>query len=213
MHFHPRLKPWTIFQVIGLLGYSKMDNLSQKYNSGELSVEEYWKNVKLGFQFYDKLNGCDGIEAYIEEVMDICFWNLNSFNHSEPFWSPGNKQATFHKLDEFVDIMIERNIEMVSAAWCGIFIGVLYSSPQQFNLKYWKTLRDNDQLNIEWMIKLMWNATPDWGLETADKLAGIIKSLNIASEVETSLEKISYLITKDDLYEFKEWVNIVRKTP
>jgi len=184
-----------------------MDNLPQKYNSGESNADEYWKNVKSGLQFYDKLNGCEGIETYIEEVMNICFWTLNSFDRSDPFWTPGNKLATFHKLDRFIDIMIEKDIEIVSAVWCGIFIGVLHSNPKQFELKYWKILRDKNELNIEWMVKLIWNVTPDWGMQTADELSRIINSLNIVSEVEKYLEKTFCLTTKDGIYESKEWAN------
>ncbi len=180
------------------------------YNSGEKSSSEYWENVKASWYLKDVCKDCEGLEEFIYEVMDKAFFLLDKFDRNEAFWVPGNKLATYHKLPEFSDVLITRNIEPVIGAWCNIFMGIINHSDSLFDLQCWKILKKNNALNIAWLIQLAWNSVLGWGSYTAVLLSEILVTLNLGEKALPYLEAISR-VGDFEMVSPKEWVNKVRE--
>lgn len=181
-----------------------MESSALQYVRGKISKEEYLSSSLAELDLSEQCEGIDGCEDFIKRKLSDSFWELDKLDRADAFWNQTNKLPTFHKLRDFAQHQINNNCNLESAAWLKIISDLVIVS-QHLETEPWKILKDNDALNISFLVRTAWNVSSYWSELNIKTFSNLISELHLENEIENELEEIAKISD-----ESKQWVKDVK---
>jgi hypothetical protein len=180
-----------------------MEAISLEYVSGLISKDEYL-NLKLAeLDLSGQCKGIDGCEAFIKGKLKESFWELDKLERTDEFWKQTNNLPTLYKLPEYADYQIKKKINLENSAWLSI-VCKLANFSQHLEIEPWKILKENNKINVDFLIFTAWNSSKYWGEESVSAFSKLIKELDLSNLIADGLNELSKISI-----ESKQWINNV----
>jgi len=181
-----------------------MESIAIKYVRGKISKEDYLSACLDELDLSEQCQGIDGCEEFIKGKLKDAFWELDNLNRSDQFWEQTNKLPTFHKLGDFANYQIKNNKNIVNAAWLKI-VSALTIVSQHLDIEAWNILKENNILDIEFLVKTAWSVSAYWNDQNIGSLTKLVKELKLEESIENELNKLAL-----QSEEAKQWVSHVK---
>lgn len=166
-----------------------MTYFALQYVRGEIGKEEYLKEFFSELDVSRQCYGIDGCEDFIRTTITQAFWELDDLDRKDPFWNQSNNLPTITKLMDFSKLHIESNINVVNAAWLNIICNLIFVA-HHLDIKPWKILKENNKLNLRFLVRTAWNISAYWMEEETQRFCTLIDELEIRKEIEPELMAI-----------------------
>ncbi len=180
------------------------ESTALKYVSGLMSKEDYLAACLAQTHLSEQCKGLEGCEAFLKSKLRDGFWALDKLDRSDELWRQTNKLPTLHKLSGYALHQIKAKVNPADAAWLAIACALLHGS-QHLEVEPWRILKENDGLDVTFLVRTAWNMSPYWGDENVVMLAALARDLNLEAAVEHELDKLSQSGSRE-----REWAQGVR---